>query len=208
MEGVILLIHGGLYEAMSAQRFWGDPGIAGELAAREYRVCAPDRITHPRSWLEDATSVANDVPRSPRCHIVAGSNGCSVAVRLALDCDVTVASVTLSWPATAGVREIDTRLEQQMRDRGVPQTVVSNMLSGDTLRGVSDSELGRLEVPMMLLPCEPPDTAHQRVTLDRLHAVAGSAVIGTGYPLPVTTSFSNQLRAYCDELEEFIQTHR
>lgn len=99
----------GLHERMDARRFWVAPGVAGSVAAAGYRVLLPDRrwsgaaTTGPVSehtWALEGADLGA-VPRhagAAPALVVAGSNGCSAALRLALDQPELVAGLVLAWP--------------------------------------------------------------------------------------------------------------
>jgi pimeloyl-ACP methyl ester carboxylesterase len=105
----VLFVHGGLHERMDAERFWVAPGVAGAVSAAGHPVLLPDR-----RWMGGATSApiavhswpleAGDLAAvlrhaGPRpALVVAGSNGCSAALRLALDHAALVAGLVLCWP--------------------------------------------------------------------------------------------------------------
>jgi pimeloyl-ACP methyl ester carboxylesterase len=83
----VVLVHGGLYEGMTSREFWADTGVLGELKARHLRVLAPQRSKQPQSWDEEARSLldAIDAAGYDRVALVGASNGCSAAVRLAIE---------------------------------------------------------------------------------------------------------------------------
>jgi len=105
----VLLVHGGLFDSMDGARFWRAPGVVSDLVAAGYRVLTPDRRFHGRTtapfaahcWAREASDLLAVVGQAglERVHIVAGSNGCSAAVRLALLAPETMASLALCWPA-------------------------------------------------------------------------------------------------------------
>jgi pimeloyl-ACP methyl ester carboxylesterase len=139
----VVLVHGGLWEDMDAERFWVRPGVVAALAARGIPVLAPDRVPRPRSWAEEVAHLLPLLPDEP-VTLVGGSNGCSVAARTAVDHPDRVGRLVLAWPATAGDSEIDTLALAA----GAPP----EMLAGETLRGLSDVELARLRLPVAVLP--------------------------------------------------------
>src|SRR5215207_6095672 len=102
----MVLVHGGLWEDMDAERFWVRPGVVAGLAAAGVDVSAPDRWPRPDSW---AAEVRHLLPLLPEDSVtlVAGSNGCSVAARLAVDHPHRVLRLVLAWPATAGDPRVD-----------------------------------------------------------------------------------------------------
>lgn len=105
----VLLVHGGLHERMDSRRFWEASGVAGAVAAAGYRVLLPDRrwlgggTTAPVSehtWAlegDDLAAVLRHAGAAPAL-VVAASNGCSAALRLALDQPELVAGLVLAWP--------------------------------------------------------------------------------------------------------------
>src|ERR1700722_9927886 len=94
----LLLIHGGLWEeGMDAARFWRQPGIAAGLERRGFDVFAPDRLYQAPDWTTEASHLAQTIPAAPLT-VLAGSNGCSAAARLAADFPRTVTPLLLAWP--------------------------------------------------------------------------------------------------------------
>src|SRR5947209_1282531 len=105
----VLLVHGGLFDPMDGERFWVRPGIAGDLVAAGYRVLIPDRRfgsgrtsaeVRVHTWAveaDDLLAVLADAG-APAAHVVAGSNGCSAAIRLALVRPAVVRALVLCWP--------------------------------------------------------------------------------------------------------------
>lgn len=96
---------------MTGERFWVEPGVALDLLAADRRVIVPDRrwaggqteadfTVH--TWEEEAGDLAAVVEASGAAplDVIAGSNGCSVAVRLALARPDLVRTLVLCWPAT------------------------------------------------------------------------------------------------------------
>jgi len=77
----VLLIHGGLGEDIGADRFWVRPGVVAGRSALGFDALAPDRTATPVSWPGSATDLA-PLLAGPST-VVAGSNGVSVALRLA-----------------------------------------------------------------------------------------------------------------------------
>jgi len=106
----VLLVHGGLFDPMTGERFWIAPGVAGDLAAAGYRVLTPDRRFSPgrtsadfgvHTWHTEADDLAAilDAAAVEQAHVVAGSNGCSAAAWLALFHPARVRTLTFCWPA-------------------------------------------------------------------------------------------------------------
>ena len=160
----VLLIHGGLGEDIGADRFWVQPGIVGALESIGANVIAPDRNTTPSTWTEAADEMAAFL-REPVV-VVAGSNGASVGLRLAIDRPELVSKLVLLWPATAGDRVVDDAL---------PSTV-AHLLAGDTVRGVTDDELQSIRIPVAVMATEPENKVHQYRTVDRLVELIPGAI--------------------------------
>ena len=171
----VLLIHGGLWEDMDAGRFWHRPGIVAGLESDGFRVLAPDRIRHTPSWADEARHLAAGLPDHP-VTVVAGSNGCSVAVRLALAPPGRVERLLLAWPATAGDPAVDARTRTGLIELGAGSEVIDRLLTGPTLRGIGDEELTGLAGPVGVLPSVSGNAFHQRRTVDDLLRLVPQAV--------------------------------
>lgn len=50
MSASVVLVHGGLWDAMDAEAFWGTPGITVGLTAAGMEVLAPDRPRRASGW--------------------------------------------------------------------------------------------------------------------------------------------------------------
>lgn len=187
----VVLVHGGLAEAMDADTFWVRPGMVAALARRGHDVRAPDRNTTPTSWRRAAEDAAKDLPR--RSTVVAGSNGCSVALRLALDRPDLVDRLVLLWPATAGDPAVD---------RTVPIDA-AHLLDGGTVRGVTDAELATLDLPAVVVPTDPEDRWHRHRTARALAELLSGATLLEPAPVPFRASFP----AVVDELVDRLLPH-
>lgn len=141
----VLLVHGGLGEDIDAERFWDRPGIAAGLRVAGFAVIAPDRDTAPASRSIAARDAARHL--TTPASVVAGSNGVSVAVRLAVEFPQLVDRLMLLWPATAGDPHVDADAPAAVR----------HLLHGETLRGVTDAELADLDIPATVMASEPAD---------------------------------------------------
>jgi pimeloyl-ACP methyl ester carboxylesterase len=108
----VLLVHGGLFDPMTGERFWITPGVADDLATAGYRVLTPDRRFSPgrttagfaaHSWDVEADDMVAvlDAAGVERAHLVGGSSGCSVIARLALRHPERVATLVLCWPGVS-----------------------------------------------------------------------------------------------------------
>ncbi|MFL5625427.1 MAG: alpha/beta fold hydrolase [Ktedonobacteraceae bacterium] len=151
----ILLIHGGLCDPMNGERFWFRPGVVEGLLTRGYRALVPDRrlcggrtttTFSAYSWEIDAADMASVVQAAgvERVHIVAGSNGCSTALRLALAQPAMVHSLVLCWLAVPDNDDLRAAYElaaksleqlgpaqylEQLRQRSESHTTAKDMMS-------------------------------------------------------------------------------
>jgi pimeloyl-ACP methyl ester carboxylesterase len=198
----VLLVHGGLWETLDAERFWRGPGIVAGLERRGVRVLAPDRAVRAPGWDVEARHLAAVLPERPLT-VVAGSNGCSAAVRLALAEPGRVERLLLAWPATAGDPEIDARTRDGLSGLGASPGTAEALLSGGTLRGTSDDELASVAVPVGVLPSVPENPFHQRRTVDALLRLLPWAVELPGCPEPPRPSFPPRLGSFVDAVAGF-----
>jgi hypothetical protein len=181
----VLLIHGGLAEDIGAERFWVRPGIAAALEALGWAVVAPNRNTTPSSWNAAAAEMAEFI-EEPSI-VVAGSNGVSVALRIAIDRPRLVSRLVLLWPATAG---------DSVVDQEVPP-IAAHLLAGDTVRGITDAELGDLRVPVAVMASESANRIHQHRTVERLvELIPGAIRIDESFPESPRTDFIGRLDAF------------
>ncbi len=185
----VVLVHGGLWEELDAERFWRRPGISAGLMAAGFRVSAPDRPRRPASWPTEARQLAGLLPDRPAV-IIAGSNGCSAAARLAVDAPDRVHRLVLAWPATAGDPGVDARTRQRLSELGASEQVIDGLLAGGTLRGVTDTELAALTLPVAILPSVPENPQHQRRTVAALLRLLPHAEILAGFPEPPRPEFA------------------
>ena len=119
----VLLVHGGLHEPMSASRFWTEAGITDALVAAGHRVIVPHRrwspgateaAVVPHTWMlegEDLAAVLRHAHPGPAV-VLAGSNGCSAALRLAVDAGGLVAGLVLAWPVGPRDRRLEAAFER------------------------------------------------------------------------------------------------
>ncbi|WP_152360722.1 alpha/beta fold hydrolase [Microlunatus speluncae] len=184
----VVLLHGGIWAELDAERFWHRPGISAGLTAAGFQVAAPDRPARPESWRTEARALAGLLP-DRRAVVVAGSNGCSAAVRLALDTPDAVGRLVLAWPATAGDPAVDAGTRNRLTRLGAPERVVGDLLAGETLRGIADAELATLYVPVAVIGSIPDNPAHQRRTVDALLRLVPGARESAGSPEPPRPEF-------------------
>lgn len=125
--------------------------------------------------------------------VLAGSNGVSVALRMAIDHAPVVERLLLLWPATAGDPEAD----------GAVAAEGHHLLAGDTIRGVRDAELALLRIPTAVMASEPENLFHQHRTVDRLLDLLPDAHrSGPGTPEPTHHDFAPHLRRLLDLITE------
>jgi hypothetical protein len=62
----VLLIHGGLWEDMDAERFWRKPGIVDGPQQHGIEVLAPDRPHRASSWTIEVEHLTAALRRSSR----------------------------------------------------------------------------------------------------------------------------------------------
>lgn len=187
----IVLVHGGLYEAMDATRFWAATGVIDALRDRGCEVLAPDRLPTPRSWADDADAMAARIAAAVDgpVVVVGGSNGCSTAVRLAVDRPALVAGLALCWPVTVSVDAPATGALRTRIAEVASGPVADGLLAGETLRGALDAELASLPPGVGLMAAEPENPVHQHRTVDRLHALLADPRPLTAMPEPPAAGF-------------------
>lgn len=200
---VLLLVHGGLWEDMTAARFWHAPGIVAGLRRGGLAVHAPDRLSRAGRWRDEVNHLAAILPAG-QVAVLAGSNGCSAAVRLALDLPARVSRLLLGWPATAGDPVVDARACQHLAGLGASPQTIRCLLTGPTLRGVTDAELASLTVPTALVPAVPANPLHQRSTVDALLRLLPRARELPGCPEPVSPAFSAHLDEFLRNVTAFV----
>jgi Ni,Fe-hydrogenase III small subunit len=200
----LLLIHGGLWESMDAHRFWVRPGIAADLSERGHPVIAPDRPRMAESWAAEVDDLLRSLPDG-RVVVVAGSNGCSVAARLAADHPDRIAGLLLAWPATAGDPAVDASVGSRLHRLGPTTAVVDGLLAGGTLRGVTDAELAGLTGPVGVVGARPDNQVHQRRTVDALLALVPKAVELPSCPEPPRPEFAGHRTALVTAVARFAE---
>jgi hypothetical protein len=197
----VVLLPGGLYEDMDAARFWEEPGVISELESHGLEVLLVDRLPRPMSWEQDAAAAAVKIADAglDGTSVVAGSNGCSTAVRLALDHRHLVSRLILCWPATAGDEHVDVHARRVIASQA-GAAVAGRLLSGDTLRGVADAELRRLSVPVLIIPAEPENLTHRRATVSALSNLLPDSFVAPGCPETPRPEFGSFRSAYIETL--------
>jgi pimeloyl-ACP methyl ester carboxylesterase len=208
MTPSVLLVHGGLWDAMDAETFWGTTGLTTGLSAALplHTLLAPDRPQRPAGWdIEVAALSERLTAHSGPVRIVGASNGCTIAVLLALRFPELVDRLLLAWPATGGDGAVDARARDRLVGRGCPADVADGLLGGGILRGVSDDQVASLDrIRVAVLPSVPENPAHQRKTVDALlRSIRGSREL-TGCPEPPTPGFRPHLDQLVRTIVEFV----
>ncbi|MGW6200987.1 hypothetical protein ACWF0M_32905 [Kribbella sp. NPDC055110] len=207
MTASVFLVHGGLWDAMDADAFWGTTGVtdglSAALAPEGIELLAPDRPRRASAWdVEVAVLGEQLAKRSGPVRIVGASNGCTVAVLLALRFPELVDRLLLAWPATGDDAAANGRAHAAMVSRGCPPAAADELLAGGILRGVSDADVVSLtRIRVAVLPSVPENPSHQRKTVDALlRSIRGSCELA-GCPEPPTPAFStNNGPPYLDQL--------
>jgi pimeloyl-ACP methyl ester carboxylesterase len=205
MSASVLLVHGGLWDAMDAERFWRTTGIAGGLTSYGLTVLAPDRPKEPNGWDVEVAALGEHFGNArDRVMIVGASNGCTTAALLALRFPDQVERLVLAWPATGGDAAANARARKGMLARGCSAEVADGLLAGETLRGVTNAELARLgEIPVAVLPSVPENPSHQRKTVDALlRLIPGSRELA-GCPEPPLPTFPPHLDQLVKTIAEY-----
>jgi pimeloyl-ACP methyl ester carboxylesterase len=198
MSPSVFLVHGGLWDAMDAERFWGTTGVIRGLTAYGLDVLAPDRPVRASGWDIEVDALGELLgKRDEPVTIVGASNGCTAAVLLALRFPDKVDRLLLAWPATGGDSTVDGRTRAGLIERGCSPEDADRLLAGGTLRGVSDADLATLaRIPVAVVPSVPENPSHQRKTVDALlRSIRGSREL-VGSPEAPTPGFP----AYLDQL--------
>lgn len=201
----LLLIHGGLWDDMDAERFWHRPGIVAGLQRHRITVLSPDRPHRAPSWASEAEHLTAALPNHP-VTVIAGSNGCSAAIRLAIARPERVERLLLAWPATAGDPQLDARARHGLAELGAPPQVIENLLAGQTLRGATDDELVTITTPVGVLPSIPENPYHQRRTVDALLRTVPQAVELPGCPEPPHPEFPPHAESFIHTAVTFALT--
>lgn len=207
MTASVFLVHGGLWDATTADVFWGTTGITAGLTAalipHGTDVLAPDRLLQAGGWDAEADALGEHLAkRSGPVRIVGASNGCAVAVLLALRFPELVDRLLLAWPATGDDVAGNERARAGLMNRGCPADVADGLLTGGILRGVRDEQLVSLtRIRVAVLPSVPENPAHQRKTVDALlRSIRGSRELA-GCPEPPTPAFrAKSSPPYLDQL--------
>ncbi len=206
----VVLVHGGLYDdpPMTGEVFWGDSGVVDALRDRGVEVVVHQRPATPRSWADERAALATTIRASghDRIAVVAGSNGCSVALRLLLDTPALVVRTMLCWPATPGDTVIDD-LARVIIVETHDDEVATGLLEGRPVRGVVPADLGTITSDVVIHPSMPENKVHKRTTVTELMQALGSALLVGGSPEPPDPGFAAHRDGFADLVAAFAEVH-
>ena len=198
----VVLVHGGLYQPIGPEEFWERPGVAPSLRRLGYSVLTPARLERPGSWQDDAAHLAQALAGTAApVAVVAASNGCSAALRLAFDRPGLVDQLVLCWPATGDDPSVEQAERARLAACGTDEATTARLLDGEHVRGVRPDELRGLQVPTVLVPAEPEDAGHQRATVATLRRLLPQAAVGLGTPPSPHEAFAGHLGALVSLLD-------
>lgn len=205
-----MLVPGGLYDEppVTADWFWVQTGVAPMLRRRNLEVLVHERPSKPTSWTEEAQALASAIEDvgHERVALIAGSNGCSAALRLMADRPELVGRTMLCWPATAGHPVIDGLARTIIADVH-SEAVAAELLAGTPIRGVTADELGAVSGEIVIYPSMPESQAHQRSTITELLSTVPGIMLVGGSPEPFDDAFADFVEGFVDLVEAFSKVH-
>lgn len=98
---------------------------------------------------------------------------------------------------------MDTRTKAGLTALGAPGQNIRALLDGQTLRGVTDDELGALAMRIGVLPSVPENPAHQRHTVNSLRRLFPDSKEFPGCPEPPSPGFTAHLDRFLASVTEF-----
>jgi alpha-beta hydrolase superfamily lysophospholipase len=203
----LLLVHGGLWEDIDADWFWGRPGVVAGLERLGFTVVAPDRLRRASSWADEADHLAAVVRKAGGgvpVSVVGGSFGCGVAVRLALGFPDLVDRMVLAWPAALSDQFLAIRIRADLVRRGAPRSVLGSLLGMATVPSATDAELRTLTIPVGVLPSVPPNPLHPRSTVDALLRLLPDVTELPGCPEAPRPEFPPHLESFLTAVTGFV----
>jgi pimeloyl-ACP methyl ester carboxylesterase len=219
-KGTVLLIHGGLWEDVSADRFWGRTGVIDGLERRGLTVIAPDRLRRAPDWTTEARHIAQvvagqvDAPAggagAPHADgrpltVVGGSFGCAVAVRMALEFPRLAGRLVLAWPAALADQFTTIRMRSGLSRAGARGATLNALLGTAAVPSATDAEVALLDLPVGIVPALPPGPLHPRSAVDALLRLLPSAVELPGCPEAHRPEFAPQLDGFLDVVAAFAE---
>ena len=204
----VLLVHGGLWEDVTADWFWRRTGVIDGLERRGLTVTAPDRLRRAPDWPAEAEHLADVVRDSglagPMLTVLAGSFGCAAAVRLAIDFPGLAGRLVLAWPASVADQFTAIRIRAGLSRQGANGKTADALLGTGTLPSAMDKELRALTVPTGIVPAVPPTPLHPRSAVGTLLRLLPAAVELPGCPEAPRPEFASDRDAFLDSLTAFI----
>lgn len=191
------LIHGGIWEDMDSDRFWHRPGVTAGLRERGIEAITPDRLPEPPDWQSDVDHLAKWLPDTPT-PMVAASYGGTVGICLAAQYPDRVSRLLLAWPATCGDTARDARFASYMAQRGAGPDTVTDILAGETLRGVTDAQLAALAgLPTAVVFAPSGSPAHRPHTAHAVVRLTGAENLGE-FGEPPRPDFAGERDRFCE----------
>lgn len=174
------------------------------LTGRKVEVLVHERPPEPTSWAEEADALAETIEASghERVALVAGSNGCSAALRLLVDRPELVARTLLCWPATAGDPVVDDLARIIISDVHDANAAAA-LLAGSPVRGVTADELAAIDGEVVVYPSMPENKAHQRSTVTGLLTTIPGVMLIGGSPEPFDDAFADFVDGFVNIVEAF-----
>ncbi len=202
------MVPGGLYDdpPMTANDFWVSTGVAAALSRLGVEFTLHERPLEPRSWAEEANALAKTIREAgyDKAGIIAGSNGCSTALRLAIDHPELIARTMLCWPATSSDPVVD-ELSRIIITDTHDADVANDLLDGAPVRGVTVDALAALAGEYVIYPSLPENRIHQRATVfELLDAIPDSILVG-GSPEPPDDAFAEFVETFASVVAAFSQ---
>ncbi len=199
----VILVHGGLYDETTPDEYWVSSGIGPALDQRIISYRMPRRPHRPADWFQESAALAAAIEAEgwERVAIVAASDGCSAAVRLAIDHPTLVARLVLAWPVTTGDEVVDSLTSTMIEELGSTDAAKALLRGaspahGTTLRGVTDDELTSLSIPVVVWPTVPENQFHQGRTTTALLGRLARPILLAGGPEPSHSAFAAFLDAF------------
>lgn len=114
--------------------------------------------------------------------------------------------LVLAWPATGDDEQLNSRVRAGLHESNVADEVTRSLLGGGVLRGVDDTVLASLDLPVGVVPSQPDNPTHQRRTVDALLTMVPDAVELPGSPEPPSPTFTEAADEWCAALAAWLQS--
>lgn len=93
-----------------------------------------------------------------------------------------------------------------LQEEGVAPATVTDLVNGQTLRGVADAALKELGMPVSVMAAPETSPAHQPHTAHRLAALTRATMLGT-HPEPLALNFPEHKKDCVDTLLKWISVN-